>query len=333
LEKKEIRKIFHLLKNKNSNDALKKQSNFLESRTIKPFSHMFASLSRPAFANIDSMQKSRTFSKGKELNASYHAKLNSFGFRSDEFKKMHDQPHILFAGCSETFGEGGELEDSWAYKTYLDLSGSIGSSGYFNIGFPGKGYQDIINLCMQYWNTHAKPDYIMIAFPSLLRKKSWVEKEDLSTENNLEEINFKSGYYMLMPQRDKGETLSGRYRLTGSGFWHKNTYSVSKVRSDLIDFCLAVKLFEELCKEKKIKFLWTLLDTNDDFTLNELKNNFKHTFVDRFNRSDVVNLIAENPSYTLEKSDGHLGTGYHQIISNNFLKVFKDKGWDKDAKK
>lgn len=32
--------------------------------------------------------------------------LNSSGQRCDEFKKTHEGKHILFAGCSITFGEG-----------------------------------------------------------------------------------------------------------------------------------------------------------------------------------------------------------------------------------
>lgn len=294
---------------------------------------MFAPLSRPKFANMDSVLKSHSFSNGKESVALYHAKLNSSGFRSDEFKKIHDQPHILFAGCSETFGEGGELKDSWAHKTYSEISNDIGSSGYFNIGYPGKGYQDIINLCIQYCNTQSKPDYIMIAFPSLLRKMGWVERENLSPENGLEEINFVPGYYMLMPQKNKQGNSDGRYRLSGPGFWHNDGYSISETRSDFLNFYLSIKLFEELCKAKDIKLLWTVLDTSDKFTLDKIKNHFKYSFVDCLDMSDVVNLIAEDSSYTFEKDDGHLGTAQHKIISDNFLKVFKDRGWGKDAKK
>jgi hypothetical protein len=239
----------------------------------------------------------------------------------------------LFAGCSETFGEGGELKDSWAHKTYSELSNDIGSSGYFNIGYPGKGYQDIINLCIQYLNTQSKPDYIMIAFPSLLRKMGWVEKENLSPENGLEEINFVPGYYMLMPQKNKQGNSGGRYRLSGPGFWHNDGYSISETRSDFLNFYLSIKLFEELCKAKDINLLWTVLDTSDKFTLDKIKNHFKYSFVDCLDMSDVVNLIAEDSSYTFEKDDGHLGTAQHKIISDNFLKVFKDRGWGKDAKK
>lgn len=294
---------------------------------------MLVPLLRPKFANIDTVLKSQSFSNGKESVSFYHAKLNSSGFRSDEFKKLHEQTHILFAGCSETFGEGGELDDSWAYKTYLDLSSHIASSGYFNIGFPGKGYQDIINLCIQYSNTYSKPDYIMIAFPSLLRKKSWVEKENLRPENGLEEINFEPGYYILMPQKNKQGNSDGGYRLSGPGFWHKDGYSISETRSDFLNFYLSIKLFEEVCKAKDIKLLWTLLDTNDNFSLSKIKNHFKNSFVDPFDTSDVINLIAEDSSYTFEKNDGHLGTAQHKIVSDNFLKAFKDKGWDIDAKK
>ena len=48
--------------------------------------------------------------------------LNSDNFRSDEFIKKHKNKHILFAGCSNTFGEGVEYEKTWAYRLYKEIS-------------------------------------------------------------------------------------------------------------------------------------------------------------------------------------------------------------------
>lgn len=47
--------------------------------------------------------------------------FNSLGFRSDEFIKNHNGKHILFAGCSETEGTGGNLESNWPYMVYSEL--------------------------------------------------------------------------------------------------------------------------------------------------------------------------------------------------------------------
>lgn len=49
--------------------------------------------------------------------------LNSDNFRSDEFIKKHKNKHILFAGCSNTFGEGVEYEKTWAYRLYKEKIG------------------------------------------------------------------------------------------------------------------------------------------------------------------------------------------------------------------
>ena len=47
---------------------------------------------------------------------------NSNFFRCDEFTDSHKEKyHVVFGGCSETEGIGGNLNESWAYKLYLKL--------------------------------------------------------------------------------------------------------------------------------------------------------------------------------------------------------------------
>ena len=47
--------------------------------------------------------------------------LNKNFFRCENFKKDHEGIHILFAGCSETFGEGGNIENNWTRLVYDKL--------------------------------------------------------------------------------------------------------------------------------------------------------------------------------------------------------------------
>ena len=63
--------------------------------------------------------------------------MNNCGHRSDDFIKNHDGLHILFAGCSVTFGEGLPYMSNWSGKLYNKISKQIKTSGYFSLSFLG----------------------------------------------------------------------------------------------------------------------------------------------------------------------------------------------------
>lgn len=113
--------------------------------------------------------------------------FNSNGFRCDEFTTEHDGLHVLFAGCSITFGDSILLEDVWAHKVYQEISKDEKTSGYFNIGSPGASVASTIQLIIRYIVKYGIPDIIFINFPD--------EARDLvdSTSTNYigEETNLK----------------------------------------------------------------------------------------------------------------------------------------------
>jgi hypothetical protein len=96
-------------------------------------------------------------------------KVNSSGFRSDEFTKEHDGKHILFSGCSETWGDGNYIEDVWAYKVYEEISKNVKTSGFFNLGFPGTSIAHEIFYIFKYINTYGMPDAIFFFMPNATR--------------------------------------------------------------------------------------------------------------------------------------------------------------------
>ena len=327
---------FHLLRKKKSAASQYRPDKKL---LLKPSGMMFAPLSRPSLFNFKGLQKSIGFNNGKEKSSDYIVSCNSSGFRSDEFKSDHEGKHIVFGGCSETFGEGGPLEDCWAHKAYTAISDNIETSGYFNIGFPGKGYQDIVNLALQYFDTYGDPDCVILAFPSLLRKITWVDTQDLNLESDFDPDSFQSGYYILMPQKVKsvdGDT-SGIYRIAGNGLYLNKEFTPSDMKTEYASFYITIKLFERICESRGINFLWTLLDMSDKEVAKRITDDFSDTFVAALALdSETLQFIAENPGYTFEKSDGHRGTADHTIWSNRIVSRFfymEGSGWKKNAKK
>ncbi len=96
-------------------------------------------------------------------------KLNSYNFRSDEFTDVHDGKHILFAGCSVTFGDSLPIEHLWAYKLYNKIASKEKTSGFFNIGNPGSDAFQILLGIKEYIQKFGMPDVIFVNLPDLDR--------------------------------------------------------------------------------------------------------------------------------------------------------------------
>lgn len=103
------------------------------------------------------------------ISAKDFYKINSYGFRSDEFSSEHQGKHVLFAGCSVTFGDSMFLENSWAKVLYNKLSEYDNISGYYNIGMPSASILDVASLIKTYFDTVAVPDLVLINLPAMVR--------------------------------------------------------------------------------------------------------------------------------------------------------------------
>jgi hypothetical protein len=94
--------------------------------------------------------------------------INSNGFRCDDFveKGKHDGEHILFAGCSVTWGDALVQKDTWPSMVYDRISAHKKTSGFFNIGFPGMSIIQQIFWIMKYAKTFGNPDTIFFLMPN-----------------------------------------------------------------------------------------------------------------------------------------------------------------------
>jgi hypothetical protein len=132
--------------------------------------------------------------------------INEFGFRSDEFTETHDKFHVVFSGCSNTWGTGLIKEELWSYKTYKLISQNKECSGYFNLGILGTSTASIIVNLFKYFKRYGNPNAIFINLPDTLRFFSYDNlnekyydafyKKDSQKILNL--INF--NYYLMLEQ-------------------------------------------------------------------------------------------------------------------------------------
>jgi hypothetical protein len=91
--------------------------------------------------------------------------LNTHGLRSDEFSLNHSGMHILFAGCSNTYGLGTDLENVWAKKIYNKIKETKDVSTYNNIGFNAGSIIEIVFHIFRYIEKFGNPDVIFVLLP------------------------------------------------------------------------------------------------------------------------------------------------------------------------
>jgi hypothetical protein len=125
--------------------------------------------------------------------------LNNFGFRSEEFKKTHNEKHVVFSGCSYTFGTGVGFDDTWSKVTYEKINNKIKCSGYFNLGVPGSSLFHAITDLFKYFKEYGNPDIIFLNIPDLVRLYSF-DKKTKKIINSFYNEESKSVLYLLAYQ-------------------------------------------------------------------------------------------------------------------------------------
>jgi hypothetical protein len=133
-------------------------------------------------------------------------KVNSYSYRCDEFIINHKGKHVLFSGCSNTYGIGLKKEEVWAHKVYNKINEIDGCSGYFNIALGGNNIVNSILNIFKYCKKFGNPHVIFINLPSQNRFFNFDEKEktyhivenlSLTKTHHIEKLTFYNYYLML----------------------------------------------------------------------------------------------------------------------------------------
>ena len=99
------------------------------------------------------------------LRYGLEADMNHDSHRSDDFGQPSNK-HILFLGCSETFGLGNRIEDIWSFK----LKNMIDeSSKFFNLALVSGSMEEIISNAFAYFKIYGNPEIIFFLAPEMHR--------------------------------------------------------------------------------------------------------------------------------------------------------------------
>ncbi len=221
--------------------------------------------------------------------------INKHFYRCDNFKNNNEGVHVLFTGCSYTFGIGMLYDEVWAKIVYDKISKNNNVSGYYNLGIPGTSIYNQVSQLFKYFNTYGNPDVLFYAIPDLGRFYGY------DTKNN----NLLNGFY-------KGD-------------------SRAILRALAFQYYL---MLDSYCKTNNIKlyaFTWVYSENNtyEDFDKSNISS--FDTFY-KYNPKDCAQFIIDYKKNNKDKKflemardDDHLGIAYHEYWANFIYGV-----WEKD---
>lgn len=253
-------------------------------------------------------------SKNIKNDKSVIYKYNSDGFRSDEFSNRHDGLHILFAGCSETEGVGGNIEDAWSKMLYDLINKDNKCSGFFNLSKSGWGYFKIIINSMIYFEKYGYPDYLFIFLPNCQRKFIWSEKAGRFFHWQIYPVSVLNIVDDSVTKNESGI----------SGDSDKKQYF-----EDFISFVHYWKVFEKFCKLNNIKMFfstWNHIDRENLSRLDAFDNYIKIDKKIEYKMAQkYIDEYKKFPHEGFAKRDGHNGPLYHRIWSELFYNKFMEE--------
>ena len=234
--------------------------------------------------------------------------VNSVFFRSDEFTRNHNGKHILFSGCSVTYGVGLYTKELWSYLLYNKIKEKENISGYYNLGTPGTGTFDIIFNIFKYIKSYGNPDAIFIDLPDLSRFYALLDKNSQSwKDTSYEPLDYINNSYFHAHY--KGLEISNIVN-------EKNIYIYQYLA-----------MLESYCMSNNIKlYLFSYVDATSFF--------IKMTDIQRYfhiNSNDLLKKVydyhennIEDKFYLLARDNSHPGTALHnawaEIMFDHYIR-------------
>jgi hypothetical protein len=238
--------------------------------------------------------------KYKTDDIEYH--INEYGYRVDPKVDDNNSNIIACFGCSNTFGIGLPLRETWVSTLSNNLNNNYITKNY---GVSGASNDTIARLIFNY-TLNNKPKIICCYFPEIFRMEFFDRECNLrflspTTENT--NFNSNSNFY-------------------------KSYKELSSVENCLFNFIKNFNLIYHICKKNNIKFYW---NTWSDIILNlgkdgiELNFDFESFSGSLYDDTDDYKAVPTNYNWKIDSArDGsHFGFIVNEKLANSFYKKIK----------
>lgn len=268
---------------------------------------------------------------------------NSMAYRTDEFAETRD---IIFAGCSQTWGEGVVYDGIWGNI----LSKSLDKKSY-NLGVASKGTQFIVNNTIAFCKKYGNPKAIFCLFPEFTRIEMMSDAafmKGMFTDNNTTGRH----QYSILPNKrnpEKNTKYSKAPHLAEEMIPSEFLFSIT------LDY---IHMLELYCELNDIKLFWGTWDPWQDSYLHNNINStdFKnyvylgHEKWDTDKGSKTEEFYGDDNTYTNcikcheeyrekygrnfdfpmdtnpKNGEGHMAVHKHIHIAEKFEEAFKNAG-------
>jgi hypothetical protein len=234
--------------------------------------------------------------------------VNSMAYRSDEFSETRD---IIFAGCSQTWGEGVVLDGIWGNI----LSRSLDKKSY-NLGIGSKGVQFIVKNIISFCKEYGNPKVVFCLFPEFTRIQM-KSHADFMVSKNTHTGSVGRHEYSLVPNKINPEKDT---KYSKAPHFAEDMIPSEFLFSINLDY---IHMLELYCKSNNIKLFWGTWDGWQDDCLHrnigstDFKN-YVYLEQDKWNFSShdryLENFYSDNTYTTEEKCHEE----YRQKYGMNF---------------
>jgi hypothetical protein len=268
-------------------------------------------------------------------------KVNSLLFRSDEFIRNHKGKHILFSGCSNTYGYGLYNHETWPWTVYNKIKEKEEVSGYYNIAVPGTGVFEIVSNIFKYMNMYRKPDVIFINIPhpgrfySLLLQSRDKANIEFSEEFKLGQVirSFRANKEMKLDNAQYYNSIYNYYKSESDGEETSHAVVVEKY----IHVYQYLMMLEVFCKLNGIQlYIYSHNKFSNLFLSQTDLSSFKVFDKDPETGKDFEVLMSEyilnnkNDKFAMTARDNvHGGTAYHYAWASQAYDWYASKNYVK----
>lgn len=218
-------------------------------------------------------------------------KTNSEGLRCDELSDAHEKHHIIFAGCSFTFGEGLPYKSNWSGQLFEKLNREIGLSGFYNLGYSGGSVDYICNAIYKYIKIFGKPEALFVLFPDFARRAIKYEEKEL----------------VIMPERTSVLDMQHAWSDVGGDPFQ---YQYKQIMN-LYNFCI----------KNNIKMIWSTWKYEDAQLIDPAAPGYVLLSDEIISRNIVVPKHLPKKYYNNSRDKSHPGILYNSSVA----KLFKER--------
>lgn len=215
------------------------------------------------------------------------------------FRKMHDDPSInsiVTLGCSDTFGIGHEIEDTWVHKVSKKLRRKV-----WNLGQPGAGI-DTCFYSLQVVGDKIKFDTVFFLIPAAYRVYIWYANS--TKDNRTIRQQYTATSFQEKDLKLGSTTVSPEDLAQGILFTEENV---------LMTNLTALNAIENYCRKKGAKLIYMF-------------NPFAY-----YTNKEEMDFFKSYQPFGRARDNSHMGVPFQTAVADVFLKKYKETvGSNKD---